>query len=54
MLKNIFTKGGHFLGRVKSGSVSATQALPSSYTPHGQGEPAPGTDTFTLFSEATQ
>jgi len=53
MLKNLFTRGGHFLGRVKSGSVSATQAPPSSYTPHGQGEPAPATDTFTFFSEAT-
>jgi hypothetical protein len=53
MLKNIFTRGGHFLGRVKSGSLSATQALPSSYTPHGQVEPTPATNTFTFFSEAT-
>ncbi len=29
MLKNIFTTGGHSLGWVKSGSVSATQAPPS-------------------------
>jgi len=34
--------------------MSATQgAMPSSYTPHGQGEPAPCTDTFVFLFEAS-